>query len=70
VQVLTRLSVWFVGGSFFVVAMALTAEALVGRQPMPWTAFWVGGVGFIGVELVAHLFLQLRGRPSFYNGRG
>ena len=25
---------------------------------------------FIGIELVVHLVLQLRGRPSFYNGLG
>ena len=25
---------------------------------------------FIGIELVVQLALQLRGRPSFYNGRG
>ena len=24
----------------------------------------------LGIELVARLALQLRGRPSFYNGRG
>ena len=31
---------------------------------------WLGGLAFIGIELVAHLVLQLRGRPSFYNERG
>jgi len=30
----------------------------------------LGGLAFIGIELVTHLVLQLRGRPSFYDGRG
>ncbi len=28
------------------------------------------GMAFIGIELVVHLVLQWRGRPSFYDGRG
>jgi hypothetical protein len=70
VQVAARLGVWFVGGIILALGMGLTARALAGFRPAHWPAWWVGGVGFIGVELVAHLFLQLRGRPSFYNGRG
>jgi hypothetical protein len=46
----------------------------LGLRPMRWgawgSAWWVGGVAFIGIELVVHLALQVRGRPSFYNGRG
>jgi hypothetical protein len=50
--------------------MILTAMALISFRPMHWPAWWIAGVGFIGVELIAHVFLQLRARPSFYNGRG
>ncbi len=25
-----------------------------------WPAWWLGGIAFIGIELVAHLVLQLR----------
>jgi len=70
VQFAARVGVWFVGGTVFAVGMGLTARFLAGFRPTHWPAWWVGGLGFIGVELVAHLFLQLRGRPSFYNGRG
>ena len=28
-------------------------------------AWWIAGLGFIGIELVAQLVLELRGRPSF-----
>jgi hypothetical protein len=35
-----------------------------------WPARRIAGLGFIGIELVADLALPLRGRPSFYNGRG
>jgi hypothetical protein len=67
VQVLARFVVWFAGGIVLAVGMALTAR---GYRPTRWPAFWIGGLAFIGVELIAQLALQLRGRPSFYNGRG
>jgi hypothetical protein len=70
VQIFTRLAVWFVGGLILAAGMALTAMALTSFRPAHWPAWWIAGVGFIAVELVAHVFLQLRGRPSFYNGRG
>lgn len=66
VQVLVRIVVWFVGGVLLAMGMSLTARAL-GGQELVW---WMGGVGFIGVELVAHLVLQGMGRGSFYDGRG
>jgi hypothetical protein len=50
--------------------MDLTATALTEFRPAQWPAWWLGGLAFIGLELVAHLPLQLRGQPNFYNGRG
>jgi hypothetical protein len=72
VQIATRVLVWFIGGTGLALGMALTAMALRGFRPAhAWASAWrLGGLGFIAVELTAHLFLQLRGRPSFYNGRG
>jgi hypothetical protein len=70
VQIFARLAVWFVGGLMLAAGMILTAIALTSYRPAHWPAWWIAGVGFIAVELVAHVFLQLRGRPSFYNGRG
>jgi hypothetical protein len=70
VQVGARIGVWFVGGTGLGLGMALTAMVLAGLRPARWPAWWLGGLALIGVELVAHLFLQLRGRPSFFNGRG
>jgi hypothetical protein len=70
VQVAARIAVWFVGGAGLAIGMRLTAMALAGFRPARWPAWWWGGIVFIGIELVAHLGLQLRGRPSFYNGRG
>jgi hypothetical protein len=73
VQVGARLGVWFVAGIGLMLLMRLTATALRFRA-MRWSSlgsvWWIGGLGFIGIELLAHLVLQLRGRPSFYNGRG
>jgi hypothetical protein len=70
VQVGVRVGVWFVGGVALAAGMYLTAAALAGAPPARWPAWWIGGIGFVGVELVVHLVLQTRGRPSFYNGRG
>jgi hypothetical protein len=69
-QIVARVATWFVGGSALALGMALTARALAGFPPARWPAWWLGGFVFIGVELVVHLALQLRGQPSFYNGQG
>jgi hypothetical protein len=52
------------------VGMWLTAAALPGLRPPRAAVWWLAGLGFIGVELAAQTGLQLRGRPSFFNGRG
>ena len=70
VQVAARVGVWFGGGAGFTIGMGLTAMALAEFRPAHWPAWWLGGLAFIGIELVTHLVLQLRGRPSCYNGRG
>ena len=70
VQVAARIGVWFVGGAGLAIGMGLTAMWLAGFRPAHWPAWWLGGLTFIGIELGAHLVLQLRGRPSFYNERG
>jgi hypothetical protein len=70
VQVIARLLVWFIGGCLLALAMYLTARARYGFRPPHWKTWLIAGVAFIGVELIAHLVLQLRGCNSFYNGRG
>jgi hypothetical protein len=70
VQIVARLAVWFVGGIALALGMYVTALVLVGFGPERWPAWWLGGAGFILVELIAQLGLQLRGRRSFYNGQG
>ena len=71
VQVAARVATWFVGGIVLWFGMKQTAIALAGgSQPSRWPAWWIGGPAFIAIELVTHLVLHLRGRPSFYNGQG
>jgi len=70
VQILARVATWFVGGIVLALGMAVTARALSGFRQGPWPAWWLGGLAFVVLELVVHLALQLRGQPSFYNGRG
>jgi hypothetical protein len=69
VQVVSRLVVWFVGGMILGLGMGLTALAFGVHRPasLPW---WIAGLAFIAIELVAQIALQLRGRPSFFNGQG
>jgi hypothetical protein len=70
VQLAARLAVWFVAGIAIGYGVYITGTMLAGFPRDRWPAWWVGGFAFIGIELVAHLPLQLRGQPSFYNGRG
>ena len=69
-EVAARVGVWFIAGVAFAGAMGLTAKAVAGFRPKHWPVWWLAGLAFIGIELVAHLGLQMRGRPNFYNGRG
>jgi hypothetical protein len=68
-QILTRLAVWFVGGIVLAFGMQVTAMAF-GLRPMRWSAWWIAGVAFVGIELMVHLVILMRGRSSFYSGRG
>jgi hypothetical protein len=70
VQVATRVSVWFIAGAVFVISMRLSLLAMAKVRLPHWHIWWLGGFAFIGIELIAHLVLQLRGRPNFYNGLG
>jgi hypothetical protein len=70
VQVAARLGTWFAGGTLLAMGMVLTASVLTGSRRDQWPAWWVAGIAFIGIELIAHLAPQFSGRSSFYNGRG
>ena len=69
-QALARIAVWFAGGALLAMGMRFTAIALHAPRPLPASIWWIGGIAFIGLELVVHLVLHARGRPSFYDGRG
>jgi hypothetical protein len=70
IQLLARVAVWFIGGVLLAVGVRLTAWMILGHVRLPWLTWATAGLVFIAVELMAHVALQLRGRPSFYNGRG
>ena len=70
VQALARIALWFAGGALLAMGMRFTAIALHAPRPLPASIWWIGGFAFIGLELVVHLVLHARGRPSFYDGRG
>jgi hypothetical protein len=68
VQIAARIVVWFVGGIGLANGMILTTSVLTRSRLNNLPAWWLAGVTFICLELVVHLFLHLRGRPSFYDG--
>lgn len=63
-----RLVTWFIGGCLLGVAVALTARAVVGTPFTRWPSWWLAGIAFIGIELVAHAGLLARGQRNFYSG--
>lgn len=70
VQIAARLVVWFIGGIAIALGVWLTATVLTRPRRTPWAMWWIAGFAFIGIELVVHLGLERRGRPSFFNGLG
>lgn len=69
-QVAARLAVWFVGGVVLGAGIVFTMRLFAFTRAIQPPAWWVAGIAFIAVELVAHGALALRHRPNFYNGEG
>lgn len=69
-QVVARIAVWLAGGVLLALGAALTARFAFALPPVRWPLLLLGGPGFVGVELVAHLALRVTGRPSLWDGRG
>jgi hypothetical protein len=69
VQSCARVAVWFVGGCVLAQGMRLTSTLLDTHRRPWWPAWWLGGLAFIGLELVVHALLYARRRPNFYDDR-
>jgi hypothetical protein len=69
IQALARVACWFAGGAVLYEGALWTWAILTGRSAALWP-WWKAGIAFVGIELVVHLVLRLRGQPSFYDGRG
>lgn len=67
---IARVVLWFVGGMVLAIGARWTALLLLPSARLIQLSWAVAGAGFIAIELVAHAGLRLRGRPSFYDGRG
>lgn len=68
-QMLVRLLVWFAGGVVLYQGMIVTAHHLGLRRLLPsW--WWLGGLGFVAVELLVHLSLVVRRLPNVFRGDG
>jgi hypothetical protein len=70
VQRVARLTLWFGGGIVLAIGARMTATRLMGGPPARWPTWEIAGAGFVAIELIAHAVLHLRGRPSFYDGKG
>ena len=68
-QVAARVVVWYLGGIVLFLAITATAQALPLRRPA-LAFWWLAGLLFIAVELVAHTVLAVRDQPNFYGGGG
>ena len=65
-----RIVFWFAGGMILVLGVRITAMLLHIPHRIAGLTLATAGVAFVAIELIAHTALHLRGRPSFYNGRG
>jgi len=66
-QLVIRFLYWYIsGGLLFYLAMVL--RGVLEHKPVYSGILWMGGVYFIGIELIANLILQLRVKKSFWNG--
>ena len=70
IQTIARLATWFVAGILLALAMHATALIVFPHHPPRRPPWWLAGLAFIAIELIAHLALHLRRRDGFYNGRG
>jgi hypothetical protein len=68
-QVTGRVFTWLIGGTLLLVG-ARTTVVFLSWQAMRLPPWWLGGLGFLGLELLVHALLSLRGHPNFYNGLG
>ncbi len=69
VQVVARVVLWFIGGSLLYACGLATRAIMTGRHFRAWP-WWIGGAGFVVLELGIHLYMRMRGLPSVYDGRG
>lgn len=65
-----RVVVWFCGGVLLGFGVRITADGRFDHPRLEWLTWASAGVAFVAIELLAHAALQMRGRPSFYNGLG
>jgi len=70
VQRIARILVWFAGGVLLSIGARWTAAMFTPGRLEVWLWWAIAGTLFVVIELVAHAALQMRGRPSFYNGAG
>jgi hypothetical protein len=68
-RIAARLAGWFAGGSLLYAA-ALATRAVISGEALAPPAWWIGGLAFIGLELLVHLVMHTRGMANFYDGRG
>ena len=68
-RAVARMLIWFAGGVLLYLCMSANSRVLP-IKVLPLNLWWFGGLLFIGIELVVHAIMAIRGVPSFYNRRG
>ena len=69
-QLAARVIVWCAGGIAIGLAVLACARLFPSTRERHLFAWWLAAPAFVAIELVAHVGLALRGRPSVYDGRG
>ena len=68
-RALVRMVYWFAGGCVLYAGALATRTLLTGHAAAVWP-WWIGGLGFVAIELVVHSILRARRLPNFYDGNG
>jgi hypothetical protein len=69
-QIAARVVLWFVAGVVLAQCVLATMRVVGMVQNVTFRRWWLPGLVFVLVELVAHLALVARRRPNFYDGAG
>jgi hypothetical protein len=67
IEISLRIIYWYVSGCLLY-NFAMLLRGILEHKDLFAKDWWMGGIYFIAIELIANLFLQLIMKKSFWNG--